>query len=142
METAMQIMMTILLFLLTFSYSDVTMTKTEIEEPTIEEPTSKPIRRPIHPIVRHIAAPTIVHQDNHYNANYVSNCDKYLDIIEKKNQKISQLNTELNSLRSKEHARLQKRLKVKHNAELKELSNKKSSVKTINNITISSEPVE
>jgi len=138
METAMQIIMTLLVFLLTFSYSDVIMTKTEIEEPTIEEP----IRRPIHPIVRHIAAPIIVHQDNHYNANYVSNCDKYLDIIAKKNQKIAQLSTELNSLRSKEHARLQKRLKLKHNAELKELSNKKSSVKTTNNITISSEPVE
>ncbi|PHS32480.1 MAG: hypothetical protein COA92_06295 [Sulfurovum sp.] len=130
------IMMGILL-VSTLSFADVIMKKPEKEKPEV----SLPIEKPIHPI-RPIIRPAILYQDNYYNTNYASSCDSYIQIIVKKDEEMASLAKELELLRSKDQARLQKKLKATHEAELKKFEERKSSVKSENTITISREPVK
>jgi len=129
------------ILLLSFSYSDVIMKKTVPKEIETEEEREK--ERSMHPILRYYnTAPVIVHQDNYYQQSHVSNCDKYIDIITRKNNEIRKLTTELNIFRAREGAILQKKLKAKHHDALQEFEKHQSSIHTTNSITISKEPIK
>ena len=126
----MKIMLSIMILFIS-SFADVIMKKPVRERPDISLPIEKPVR-PIRPIDR----PVIVHQDNYYNSSYIENCDKYIEIISQQDAEISELQQELESLRKKEHLRLQEKLKATHEAELKKSEERKSSIKTTNIIEI------
>jgi len=115
------------------------MKRTETKKLDIEEEERE---RSIPRILRYYPSPVIVHQDNYYQQNHVSNCDKYIDIIARKNNEIKKLTTELNIFRAKEGAILQKKLKAKHHDALLEFEKHKSSTHTTNSITISKEPIK
>ncbi|MCF6244806.1 MAG: hypothetical protein L3J43_07185 [Sulfurovum sp.] len=139
----MKIILLTIFILTTFSFSDVTMKRGVTTQLSIEE--LKEIEalknRHTRPTIRHITAPVII-QDNYYHTNQVSNCDRYLDIIAQKDKEIARLKNELYPLRAKEQARLSKVLKAKDAAELEKFENRKSSVPSKNNITISKEPIK
>ncbi len=130
----------IILFLILVTsivFSDVIMKKPDKEKPDISLPIEKPTRTVI-PIYR----PLIVHQDNYYNSNYIENCNQYIEIISQKDREIKALTQELETLRKKEHIRLQKKLKATHESEIKKFEKRKRTSSTTNSITISREAIE
>jgi len=130
----------IILFLILIAsivFSDVIMKKPDKEKPDISLPIEKPTT-PVIPIYR----PVIVHQDNYYNSNYIENCNQYIEIISQKDREIKTLTEELETLRKKEHIRLQKKLKATHEAEIEKFEKRKSTGSTTNSITISQEAIE
>ena len=104
-----------------------------IEPPIPTNPIVRPPLRPINPIDR----PILVREDYNYYTNPVSSCDEYIRIIEKKNGEIDRLKKEIESLKSKEHAKLQKNLRTEYEQELKKFDERKSGIKTKNSIDVS-----
>ncbi|NOR56794.1 MAG: hypothetical protein GQ531_11395 [Sulfurovum sp.] len=79
--------------------------------------------------------------DNYYT-NVTSNCEKYIDIISQKDQEIEALKKELHSIKSKEHAIMQKKLQKEHAQELKEFDNRKADKTTKSRAIISDKPID
>lgn len=92
-----------------FISADVLMQKAKNEDPEI----SLPLKKPIHPLrlIRPIINTGIVYQDNYYTSRYETNCDKYIEILAQKDQEILELKQEIERLKSKEQAKMQKNSK-------------------------------
>jgi len=78
----------------------------------------------------------------YYFTNVVSNCDKYIDIIEKKDNEIEALKQELYRLRSVEQALLRKELKEEYKLEMKKFENRQNNIETKSKAVISDEPLD
>ena len=131
----------LLLFFLIFqvtTFAKVEMKAAKKEKPEVSLPVEKPIRpiRPVHPIVN----TGIVYQDNYYNTNYTDNCQRYVEMLTKKDEEIRLLHEELERLKSNEQAKMSQSLKASYEAELKKFDERKSTVKTTNSVTIKNAP--
>lgn len=120
----------------TVTFAEVTASPTPRPIIVPPEPTNPIVRPPIRPI-RPIDRPVIVYEDYNYYTNPVSSCDEYIRIIEQKDQEIENLKKEVDRLKAKEHAKLQKNLKTEYEQELKKFDERKSGIKTKNSIDIS-----
>ena len=91
----------LLAFTLTFSQTFAEVSMMPNEEATILpiEPTHPIVRppKPIRPKEKYL----LMHQDNYYTTNIVSNCDQYIKLIEEKDREIAALKKEVDSLRKK-----------------------------------------
>jgi len=121
---------------MTYTFAEVTTGPTPppvIIPPEATLPIVRPPVRPIRPINR----PVLVRENYNYYTNVVSSCDEYIKIIEQKDQEISSLKKEIESLKAKEHAKLQKNLRTEYEQELKKFDERKSGIKTKNSIDVS-----
>ena len=124
--------------IVTFGVADISTVKrplSPIIRPT--NPIVRPAVRPVKPIDRPISRPVIVRKYYNYYTNTVSSCDKYVRIIEQKDQQIDRLKKEIESLKGKEHTKFQKNLKIEYEQELKKFDERKSGIKTKNSIDVS-----
>lgn len=121
---------------MTYACAEVTALPTPPPVIIPPEPTHPIVRPPVRP-VRPVTRPIIVREDYNYYTNPVSSCDEYIRIIEQKDQEIESLKKEVESLKAKEHAKLQKNLKTDYEKELKKFDERKSGIKTKNSIEIS-----
>ncbi|MDQ7046973.1 MAG: hypothetical protein Q9M39_04910 [Sulfurovum sp.] len=122
-----------------FSVEGVTSSNTvfrPIIKPTL------PLTKTVLPRAKPIVNTGLVHQDNYYNTNITSNCDKYIDKLRQKNEEIEALKKEIESLKNKEQAKLQKKLKKEYNAGLKEFENRQSDHSTKSRAIISDKPID
>ena len=106
----------------------------------IAKPT-KPITKPTRPIARPIVNTGLVYQDNYYNTNTTSSCESYIATINQKDTEIAALKKELERLKNKEQAKMQKKLKKEYNQELKEFDNRKIDRTTTSRAIISDKPI-
>ena len=120
--------------IVTFGVADISTVKRPLSP--IIRPTNPIVRPPIRPI-RPINRPVIVREYYNYYTNPVSSCDKYIRIIVQKDQEIEILKKEIESLKGREHSKLQKNLKSEYEQELKKFDERKSGIKTKNSIDIS-----
>lgn len=114
-----------LILILTQSSAQVSMGQTENvdnERPRPEHPIAKPPHKPDKPIKR-------VHR-HYYYTNIISECDKYIEIIEKRDEEIKALKEELYRLRSVEQSELRKELKEEYKLEMKKFDERRSSNKS------------
>ena len=120
------------------AFAKVEMKAAKKEKPAISLPIEKPIRpiRPVHPIVN----TGIVYQDNYYNTNYTENCQRYVEMLTKKDEEIRLLREELSQLQSQEQTKMSQSLKASYEAELKKFDERKSTVKTNNKVMIKEDP--
>ena len=95
---------------------------------------TRPITKPVRPI-------GIVQQDNYYNTNTTSSCESYIATINQKDTEIAALKQELDRLKNKEQAKMQKKLKKEYNQELKEFDNRKVDRTTTSRAIISDKPI-
>lgn len=129
---------------MTYTFAEVSASATPPEDIVKEESThyiSKRRKRTI----RRVKPPYkyyLLNQDNHYYTNVVSNCNKYLAIIEKKDKEIEVLKKEINRLRGTVQTELQKKLKEEHDLQIKMFHERKSGIRTQNRMLISNEPVK
>lgn len=136
----------LLAFTLTFTqiFAEVSMRQTE--EPAIlpVEPTHPIVRPPIRPEkpIRPKEKYLLMHQDNYYHTNIVSNCDQYIKIIEEKDKEINALKQEVESLRKKEQRKMQESLKEAYDKEMQKFENRQSSIQTKNKAVISDTPID
>ena len=95
---------------------------------------NKPKRphRPVRPVIVN----PVVYQDNYYNTTIEDSCNKYIEIIDKKDKEIAALQKEVERLRSEADERLQKNLKKEHDKEIEEFDNRRS-IKIKNSFSIS-----
>ena len=100
---------------------------------------SRPITKPNLPISKPVRPR--VNQDNYYNTNTTSSCESYIEIINQKDAEISALKKELESLKNKEQAKMQKKLQKEYNQELKEFDNRKVDRTTKSKAVISDKPI-
>lgn len=106
------------------------------------------VTKPIHPIVRpekpkkYKEKYLLLHQDNHYYTNVVSNCNKYLKLIEQKEKEIEVLKKEIKRLRGSKQVELQKKLNEEYELQLKMFDERKSGIRTQNRMRISNEPAK
>jgi len=117
---------------MTYSCAEVTAAPTSrqiIVAPVPENPIARPPARVI-------TQPVLVREDYNYYTNTVSSCDGYIRIIEEKDQEIDSLKKEIESLKAKEYAKLQKNLKTEYEQELKKFDERKSGIKTKNSIDV------
>lgn len=124
------------LCVMTVTFAEVTASPTPRPIIVPPEPTNPIVRPPIRPI-RPINRPVIVREYYNYYTNPVSSCDKYIRIIVQKDQEIEILKKEIESLKGREHSKLQKNLKSEYEQELKKFDERKSGLKTKNSIDIS-----
>ena len=132
----------LLAFTLTFSQTFAEVSMRPTEEATILpiEPTH-PIERPPKP-KRPKEKYLLMHQDNYYHTNIISNCDQYIKIIEEKDKEIEALKKEVESLRNKEQLKLQKSLKKSYEKEMQKFENRQSSIHTKSKAVISDTPID
>lgn len=122
--------------MITVTFAEVTASPNPgpiVIQPVPGNPIVRPPLRPIRPIDR----PILVREEYNYYTNPVSSCDEYIRIIAQKEQEIESLKKEVEILKSKEHAKLQKNLKSEYEQELKKFDERKSGIKTDNSIDIS-----
>ena len=131
----------LLAFTLTFSQTFAEVSMMPNEEATILpiEPTHPIVRppKPIRPKEKYL----LMHQDNYYTTNIVSNCDQYIKLIEEKDREIAALKKEVDSLRQKEQMKLQKSLKKAYEEEIEKFDNRGSSVPSKTKAIISDTPI-
>lgn len=126
-----------LILILTQSSAQVSMGQTENADkkpPRPEHPITKPPHKPDRPIKG-------VHR-HYYYTNIISECDKYIEIIEKRDEEIKALKEELYRLRSVEQAQLRKELKDEYKREMKKFENRQSNVKSKSEAVISDTPID
>jgi hypothetical protein len=107
----------------------------------ITKPTH-PIVKPVRPIVRPIINTGLVYQDNYYTTNTTSNCENYIEMINQKDAEIAALKKELESLKNKEQATIQKNLKKEYDKEMQKFENRKSHSTTKSSAAISNKSIE
>jgi len=132
----------LLAFTLTLSQTFAEVSMIPNEEATILpiEPTD-PIVRPPKPIIPKEKY-LLMHQDNYYTTNIVSNCDQYIKLIEEKDREIAALKKEVESLRKKEQMKLQKSLKKAYEKEIEKFDNRGSSIPSKTKAIILDTPVD
>jgi len=126
--------------LITQSFAEVSASTTTREDKVRKESShfiSKRRKRHVRPAYKYY----LLNQDNHYYTNIVSNCDKYLRIIEQKDKEIEVLKKEINRLRGTEQGTLQKKLKEEYDLKMKKFDERKSGIRTQNSMRISTEPI-
>lgn len=132
------------ILLMTHTFADVSVNTIDEAKILPIEPTNPivipPIKRvkPIRPATKYL----LMNQDNHYYTNVVSNCDKYLEIIDQKDKEIEVLKKEIESLRNKEQSKMQKSLKEAYDKEMQKFENRKSSIHTKSRAIISDTPID
>ncbi len=123
-----------------FVFASSTLFANVTMEKTIPRP-SLPIEKPDRPIVRppHVPVsinPGIVYQDNYYTNNIIESCGQYKKLIDELNDYIDGLEAQIAELKEKEYARQREKLKKQNAEELKQFENRRSPVKTKNQIKI------
>ena len=106
------------IFILTQSSAEISMLPSDKERPRPEHPIVKPPEKPDKPHKR-------IHR-HYYYTNIISECDKYIEIIEKRDEEIKALKEELYRLRSVEQSELRKELKEEYKREMKKFENRQS----------------
>ncbi len=84
----------------------------------------------------------LLNHDHHYYTNVVSDCDRYLRIIEEKDRDIEVLKNEINRLRGRSQESLQQKLKEEYELKMKKFDERKSGISTQNSMRISTEPLK
>ena len=125
----MRYMLFAFIFILTQSSADVSMLPSDKERPRPEHPIVKPPEKPEKPYKR-------IHR-HYYYTNIISECDKYIEIIEKRDQEIKALKEELNRLRSVEQSQLRKELKDEYKREMKKFENRQKHMESRSKAVIS-----
>lgn len=127
--------------LLTQTFADVSARTTTPEEKVRTESShfiSKRRKRPVMPAHKYY----LLNHDHYYYTNVMSNCNKYLRIIEQKDKEIEVLKNEINRLRGTTQESLQKNLKEEYEMKIKKFDERKSGIRTQNSMRISTEPIE
>ena len=122
------------IFILTQSSAEVSMLPSDKEHPRPEHPIVKPPEKPDKPYKR-------IHR-HYYYTNIISECDKYIEIIEKRDEEIKALKEELYRLRSVEQSELRKELKEEYKREMKKFENRQSHMESKSKAVISDSPIE
>lgn len=130
----MRYMLFAFIFILTQSSADVSMLPSDKERPRPEHPIVKPPEKPEKPYKR-------IHR-HYYYTNIISECDKYIEIIEKRDQEIKALKEELNRLRSVEQSQLRKELKDEYKREMKKFENRQKHLESKSKAVISDSQIE
>ena len=92
-----------------------------------------PIKKP------NIKAKHVEH--NNYYTNVTPSCEKYIDIIDQKDQEIEVLKKELQEIKSKENKKRQEKLQKEYAQELKDFDNRNINKTTKSRAVISDKPI-
>ena len=118
----MRYVLFLFIFTVTQGFTEVTMSSTgrlekssDKEEHSVVKPSDKP-ERPKRPV------------RTYYYTNVINNCDKYIEIIEKRDEEIKALKGELYRLRSVEQSELRKELKEEYELEMKKFENRQNKI--------------
>lgn len=122
--------------LVTLSWADVSMSSTQKSD--------KDSHRPEDPIVRPKKKPDRPFRPvpTYFYSSVITNCDQYLQIIEKRDAEIKALKEELYRLRSIEQAQLRKELKEEYEREMKKFNERDSGRNIQDTINISKQRSE
>ena len=110
------------ILMLSQSYGEVTVTgkmekkSDRAEHLDIESDRANRLKRPVR---------------QYYYTTVISNCEKYIEIIEKRDQEIAALKEELYRLRSVEQAELRKELKKEYELEMQKFDERGNHTKTV-----------
>lgn len=127
--------------LLTQNFADVSARATPPEDKVRKDSShfiSKRRKRPVKPVHKYY----LLNRDHYFYTNVMSNCNKYLRIIEQKDKEIETLKKEIDRLRGRAQKSLQKKLKEEYDLKMKRFDERKSGIRTQNSMRISTEPIE
>jgi len=129
------------ILLITQNFADVSARATPPEDKVKKDSAhhiSKRRKRTVRPPYKYY----LLNQDHYFYTNVVSDCDRYLRIIEEQDREIEVLKNEIDRLRGRGQESLQQRLKEEYEMKIKKFDERKSGIGTQNTMRISTDPLK